>query len=271
VIRPKPLAWLIAVALAGPSCGLTGPQEASRAAAERSFEPYRERKIGTEGFAAFLRRRTAVVVSGPSELAAEQCAVWFSGVELTRADDSGDGEASAATASLSAGCAVTQDGYFLTCAHGLARGPAHVAIEARGAIECARARTVWSDGERDVALVHADLRPEAWFELAPDRELPAGELVLAYSPAVGPAAGGLEVAVDLPSFEPYSTLALPHDTPLRGGHSGGPAALADGQLLGVQTSTGMDTIFLRRSWLARVSPSELARRIADDRLSAAPR
>jgi hypothetical protein len=266
--RSRAVPIVLLAGLAG--CGLTGPGEATPTAAASSFEPFRELRIGPEGLEHFLRRRTAIVICGPEVLSSEQCAVWFAGGPLRTAEEGGGDEARAATAALGAACAVSPDGYFITCAHGLARGSTHVAIEVRGAIECAPARTVWSEVERDIALVHAELRPEAWFELAPDRALSKGEPILAYSPAVGPAAGELELAVDLPSFEPYLTLQLPHDTPLRRGHSGGPAALADGRLLGVQSSTGMDTIFRRRSWLVRVSPAEVARQIADDRFGATP-
>jgi S1-C subfamily serine protease len=267
---PSPSAGAIALATLLPACGLTGPRSATPEAAALSFEPYRAARIGAEGLESFLRRRTGIVVCGPAELTAEQCAVWFSGGPLRTVEASTDAKARQETAALAAACAVSPDGYFLTCAHVLAEGPAHVAIEARGAIACAPARTIWSDGERDVALLHAELCPEAWFELAADRSLPEGEPVLTYSPSVGPAAGELEVGVDLPSFDPYLTLALPHDAPLRAGHSGGPAALSNGELLGVQSSTGMDTIFRRRSWLVRVNPVELARRIADDRFAPSP-
>ena len=264
-MRALGVSGLLLAGLGAAACGLTGPRAASPAAAERSFEPFRELEIGEEGVIPYLRRRTALLVCGSDELTPEQCEPWFAGRGLPTEADARRSDEPGPTAALSAAAAVSPDGYFLTSAHGIDSGPLHLALESRGAIACARARSVWSDTDRDIALVHAELRPEAWFELAPDVSLPAGEAILAYSPAVGPAAGELEIAVDLIALGDYACVALPHDAPLRRGHSGSPAALRDGRLLGVHSSTGMDTLFKRRSFLARPSPELVALRIAEDR------
>jgi polyisoprenoid-binding protein YceI len=247
------------------SCGLVGPHEASPQVVAASFRRYRSSAIAGERVESFLRRRTALLIGGPEAIRVEADGGRLTSRTRIHGHDLEAGTGPVRSAALGAASAVSADGYFLTAAHGLGAGPVHLVIEADGQIQCAPARTVWSDAEHDVALLHAELKPERWFELEEDRALEAGEAVLTFSHTAGPAAGALEVAVDIPAFGPYAAIAIPHDTPLRGGHSGGPAMTLQGRLLGIQSRTGRDSLFKRRSWLVRVQPEELARRIASDR------
>jgi S1-C subfamily serine protease len=251
---------IAAAALLCASCCFVGPVEPSERAVRASFARHRSTEIAGVRLEQFLRCRTAMVMAGPRTLEVADPAAPLDGRTGFRSDAE-----SPARASRGCAAALSADGYFLTAAHCLAAGPAHVVIEIDGWIRAAPARTVWSDGERDIALVRAELRPDAWFEWEPERRLPARERVFGFSHADGGVAGRLEVATDIPALGPYITLAIPHDAPLRKGTSGGPAIADGGGLLGVMTSSGKDTVFRRRSWFVRPSPDELQRRIEEDR------
>jgi S1-C subfamily serine protease len=254
---------LLALVVAG--CALLGPREhlASPGEVEASFAPHRDLLIAGEPARDFLRRRTAALVGGVDTLRVEADDGRLSPAMRLSAGE--DGALAPASAALGAAAAISADGYFLTAAHGLGAGPVHLLIETPAGVASAPARVLWWEAARDVALLHAPLRPAGWFALLPDRVLAAGETLLSHGPLEGAAAGVLEVTVDLPALAPYETLALPHDMPLCAGFSGSPAVTTDGLLLGVNTSTGMDTVFRRRSWLARVEPGLLARLMESDR------
>jgi hypothetical protein len=254
------LGWLLAA-----SCGCVGPHEASRDALASSFEPYRSRTIGSVDIETFLRVRTAMLVGGPAAIVVEGTEQHLSGhTRFRSAEPAADGQ-HPTYAALGAAVSLSADGYFLTVAHPLAAGPTHVVLEAGGQIHCVLAREVWSDAQRDVALIHAELRPDEWFELAPDRALHAGEVVLSFSHSVGPAAGKLDVPVDLPSLGTYAAVAIPHDSPLLEAHSGAAAMTLDGHLLGVQTRAAVPTPYQHRSWLVHERPDALRKRMDDDR------
>ena len=258
-------AILAALLVSSSGCGALSPgrHEASPAAIAASFAPHRGIEIAGEPVLDYLRRRTAMLVGGVPTLRVEAPAGRLdSDLHLSSPDMPASAEPSAA---LGAATAVGPDGFFLTSLHAVARAPVHALIETRDGVAQATARVVWQDEARDVALVHAPLRPEAWFTPAAERLLAAGEPVLAFCHAGGAAAGVLELDVDLPALQPYDALLIPHDTPLRGGFSGGPAVTPAGELLGVATSTGMDTLFTRRSFLVRVHPDLLERLMAAER------
>lgn len=234
------------------SCLSWREHEASPQTVERSFAEHRDRSIGGEPVLDFLARRTAVLIAGSAEPSLDL-------LERGRGPDD-------PPASFAAATAIAPDGYFLTACHAASLGALVLFCPSHGE-EPHAARVLWSNANSDVTLLHADVELDAWFELQEDRPLAAGEMILAYGVPAQAAAGGLEVAVDLTAHVPYEVLQLPHGAPLRGGFSGGPAVLSDGSLLGVLTSTGMDTIFHRRSWLARPSPELLRRLIDADRRS----
>jgi S1-C subfamily serine protease len=258
---------LLLAALVSPGCALFNPDwpEASRAAIAASFEPYHEQRIAGEDAESFLRRRTATLIGGVETLSVRANGGRLGADTTFGTDDPVPISTRSVSGVQGAAAAVSQDGYFLTAAHDLAAGPVHLLIEAGGEVRSAPARVVWSDGPFDVALLHAELRPEACFTLVPDRKLAAGETLLTFGHLFGGAAGEVEIDVDLPAEGLYVALQLPHDTPIRRGFSGAPAVTLDGELLGVQTSSGMDTIFKRRSWLARVRPERLQELIEADR------
>ena len=258
-----PLAAL-ATGLLGAACGARG-HLASPEAIARSFASHRDRAIGGEPILDFLRRRTATVVGGVETLAVEEGERAISPKTRLRSEIAYSLERTSFRLVLGAAAAISKDGYFLTAAHVTAAAPLHLMIERAGGVSAAPARVVWSEGGADVALLKADLEPEAWFDLRPDRPLRAGETVFAYCHFFGGAAGETEVAIDFEALGPYETIGIPHDTPIGSGFSGGPGVGLDGTLLGVHASTGMDTIFKRRGWLARASPALLERLVAEAR------
>jgi S1-C subfamily serine protease len=254
-------ASIVCALLACVASGCIGAHEASRAAVRESFEPYRSAQIGGVDVETFLRARTATLISGPTTLSVETDDGRLSSRTKFVVEDASEID----SAAVGSAAAISGDGYFLTVAHAIAGGTTHVVLETQGGIRIAHARPVWSDREHDVALIHADVRPDGWFELAPERALAAGEVVLTFSHAMGAAAGKLEVPGDLLALGVYTAARIPHDMPLRCGHSGGAAMTLDGRLLGVQTSTGMDSIFRRRSWLVHAPKAALEERITADR------
>jgi len=258
---------LLLAALACPGCGLLGPdwQEAAPATIATSFAPFRERLIAGEDAESFMRRRTATLLGGVETLHVHAEGGRITSSTVFETDDPVSSSTLTRTGVQGAAAAVSADGYYLTAAHDLSLGPVHLAIEAGGEVLSAPARVVWTDADFDVALLHAHLAPEAFFALVPDRELEEGEVVLSFSHMLGPAAGQLDVDVDLPAEGEYVALTLPHSTPLRRGFSGAPAITLDGELLGVDTSTGWASIFERRSWMTRVRPARLRELMEDDR------
>jgi S1-C subfamily serine protease len=266
-VIPARKRFVLALALFGAttSC-LAWPREATYDEARLSFEPYRELPVQGVPAREFLRLRSAIVVGGPAKIRVEPEKDGTTEHVVIGRDKSADKGA----IDFGGAAALSADGYFLTVAHNLVDGPPRVIIPHGKSFEWTESRIVWRDDERDIALLHADLRPEAWFELVPDRVLDEGELLLSYSPYAGWAAGTLWSTVDLTSDGPYPPFSIAHDTPLRRGHSGGPAITRDGLLLGVQVSTSLDFLFRRKSWLVRVCPAELSRSIEADRALHAP-
>jgi len=258
---------LLLAALACPGCALLGPdwQEAAPATIASSFAPFRERLIAGEDAETFMRRRTATLLGGVETLHVTAEGGRISSSTVYETDDPVSLSTLTRTGVQGAAAAVSADGYYLTAAYDLSLGPAHLVIEAGGEVRSAPARVVWTDEDFDVALLHADLAPEDFFALVPDRELAEGEVVLSFSHMLGAAAGQLSTDVDLPEEGEYVALTLPHSTPLRRGFSGAPAITLDGELLGVDTSTGWETIFTRRSWMSRVRPARLRELMEKDR------
>ena len=259
--------FLLLAALACPGCALLGPdwQEAAPATIASSFAPFREQQIGGEDAETFMRRRTATLLGGVETLHVHAEGGRITASTVYETDDPVSLTTLTRTGVQGAAAAVSADGYYLTAAHDLSLGPAHLVIEVGGEVRSAPARVVWTDPDFDVAVLHADLAPEDCFALVPDRELAEGEVVLSFSHMLGPAAGQLQDDVDLPGEGDYVALTLPHSTPLRRGFSGAPAITLDGELLGVDTSTGWETIFTRRSWMSRVRPARLQELMEADR------
>jgi S1-C subfamily serine protease len=214
-----------------------------------------------------MRKRTAVVIGGVESLRVNAADGRISpGMRLT-SQVSYSIESPSFALSLGAGAAIAPDGYFLTAAHAVSLQPSHVLVEATGGVVAAPVRVVWSDSGADVALVHAAVAPDSWFEWMPDRPITRGGPVVAFAHLLGGSAGAVEVRIDFEEIGPYEVVAIPHDAPLRSGFSGGPAIALDGSLIGILTSTGKDTLFKRRGWITRPSPEFVARLVEADRRS----
>lgn len=179
--------------------------------------------------------------------------------------------------------AVATDGYLLTCGHALGP-PFQVYLqwavddplaEQSMLVAPYPARVVWRDVAADLALLRVDA-PLPWaFELSPDDDLAAGNVVL--SAGFGHGADAERHAADMAlRFVAGRVLEverrdgrrwLRHDGPAAAGDSGGPVVTLDGRLWG--TSIAVETILGpgpdRQTIAARCDPAALAARIAADR------
>ncbi len=151
-----------------------------------------------------------------------------------------------------AGSAVplTHDGYYLTAAHCVENGRTCtlVAPASNETLRTVPARVVWSggsnDGEPDLALLHAPLRPHTILTMAPMESLRASQPVLTsgYGSNGFPnleqgASGGRLKAIGKPRETPGAEkwLRFSHTAPLAAGDSGGPVIGEDGKLMGINT------------------------------------
>lgn len=208
-----------------------------------------------------VRRATAVVVTGGSNL--EQ---WVQfGYSMRHAPDDADGGSATP---------ISEDGYFLTADHVLARlaGRRVFVLYPVGARMAPRpARVVWRSEAADLALLHVPVRtPDFYQWTSPDGWLPAG------TPVVH---GGISTA--LRSEPGRLTTTLPPDRslrrhrrfkidiPLQPGDSGGPVLDARGRLIGINSAVEflvpMETAFFVDSEGSRPDPRMIEALIREDR------
>src|SRR5262245_64595854 len=107
-----------------------------------------------------MRRRTATLLGGVETLHVLAEGGHITSSTVFETDDPVSLNTLTRTGVQGAAAAVSADGYYLTAAHDLSLGPAHLLIEKGGEVLCAPARVVWTDADSDVALLHADLDPE---------------------------------------------------------------------------------------------------------------
>ncbi|MBA2482236.1 MAG: trypsin-like peptidase domain-containing protein, partial [Planctomycetes bacterium] len=198
----------------------------------------------------YLRERNVIVISG---------------AEIERVAVTGDDRAGSFTFSYRPGSfagemrrgnasACLLPGYYLTCAHVVARRPISI-IVAVDAWPHALAEVVWWDRTADLAIIRSTLCAPATFPMA--RTAPAiGDVVIAGS-SQGPSAGHVINLVPAASAVPGQLVC---DLPNQPGDSGGALVDAAGRLVGLVTRVmGADTVHV-----SSVLCPDLLERIASD-------
>ncbi len=169
---------------------------------------------------------------------------------------------------------VSQDGYFLTADHVLAREKGRnifVLLGHGGRLVPHRARVVWRSPKADLALLHVEWETPDYYEWTPgDRWLPAGTPVVHGGLATGAGSGWGRLGTSIPPekhFSGYRTFKI--DIPLQPGDSGGAVVDAYGRLVGINSAVEflvpMETAFFIDSEGKRPHLAELERVIAEDR------
>ncbi|MGA3068431.1 MAG: serine protease [Tepidisphaeraceae bacterium] len=263
--------YLTLVLIGLPGCAqFSQPTDADRSA---SFQAYQFSQIDGVNLQQFIRRRTAVILSGaPIAAAAAQGRTLTIDLARNRADVLEIGHA----------CAISADGYFLTAGH---------------CIDAKRNYLVWSDEQSahisvprivfrefdpeshiDLAVIHIDANLASIFSWSDDDKpipgRPAVALGFARLNGLGRHRGSLVpmfLGGQIRSVEVAgSDFQIVHsDLPFRNGDSGGPLVSLDGKLLGIHSS--VINYWLTRPTAAAIRPNLawLDRILQDDRRTGA--
>lgn len=151
------------------------------------------------------------------------------------------------TGSIASAVPLTRDGYFLTAAHCVEKGPMTLVIATRDRkMTKMPVRVVWkgNQDERgpDMAVIHADLEPLFPFRPADVSHLEAGDQVAITgwsglsdgTPNGGTAAGRVISVSGLKRDRSGAAWRIiRHDVPLNSGDSGGPLFTPEGRCLGI--------------------------------------
>jgi len=145
--------------------------------------------------------------------------------------------------------AVSHDGYFLTAAHCVGDSPLTVVLfGSKQKPVTSKARVVWQGGhgEPDIALIHAPVKPYAYFPMVPMSEVRAGTPIFTSGMGGGKQSksGGEILRVKPPRSLPSGSkwVEFTHDAPLLHGDSGGPVVDADGFFIGLNSTGGIQYI-----------------------------
>ena len=200
-----------------------------RTPAERdaSFSPYYDAKAGEVSLGQYLFDRSVVLLSAK---------------RLETTLDTNSLTLTYSRASHGIATAIDRRGYFLTAAHAV-HGQVWLAFAREGKLELKQARIIWrgdvKKGEPDLAILSISTRIDQAFEWA--TELTNGTPIVDLG-CLTDRSGGVRrqcLAGKILEVSEGSCAALPrytvvaHDSPLRPGDSGGPLALSDGRLLGI--------------------------------------
>lgn len=145
--------------------------------------------------------------------------------------------------------AVSHDGYFLTAAHCVGDSPLTVVLfGAKLKPVTSKARVVWQGGPGgpDIALIHAPVKPYAYFPMVPMSEVRAGTPIFTSGMGGGKQgkSGGTILKVKPPRSQASGArwTEFSHDAPLLHGDSGGPVVDADGFFMGLNSTGGIQYI-----------------------------
>jgi len=173
-------------------------------------------------------RLSAVVVTGRNELGS-----WVNQkFSMANAPTDADGGSAAP---------ITEDGYFLTADHVLAKsqGKNVFIIYGRGGnIVTKKARIVWRSRSDDLAILHIQLKTPYYYNwTAPDRWLPPGQGIIHGGMATGfkSSPGKLRTAL-APEGAFTHNRRFKIDIPLQPGDSGGPVVDPFGNLIGINSA-----------------------------------
>lgn len=218
----------------------TGVVEKKRAARAEEWE---HRKIRGEDALDYANNRTYIVIRGDAT-------VHLSKYSQTQRISKGEFNVQAKSAfDVGSVVAVSHDGYFLTAAHCVGDSPLTVVLFGSKLKPITRrARVVWrgGNGEPDIALIHAPVKPYAYFPMLPMEEVRAGEPI--FTSGMG---GGKQSksAGKILKVKPPRSLAsgarwveFTHDAPLLQGDSGGPVVDAGGWFMGLNSTGGIQYI-----------------------------
>lgn len=217
---------------------------ATHAAACQTGPAYQPRGMPPVALARHLTERFAVMISMPVKTAESAVA-------------SGQVPASQGV-SIATATPISDDGFFLTAAHGLG-GAGRVCVVFYSAGTRARrgiAEVCWVDEKADLALLKAPFETPAFYEWTPaGHVLLRGTRVRHGGAATGPQSDSGEL------MEPVGGSGwnrdLRHSLRLQPGDSGGPLITLSGKLVGINQSVGyigvMDTQFFAESRAVRPS------------------
>jgi S1-C subfamily serine protease len=162
--------------------------------------------------------------------------------------------------------AISEDGYFLTSFHSVARQPAWLLSHSVGGDNFFEVSVVWSNADSDVALIRADIELDAWFESVADPQSVAMETVFALGFPAQVAAGELGSLPDLLGADERDLLEVECNMPVNAGFSGGAVIVDDGRLVGVLSGIEMEETE-SQPWISSVNPRLLQRLIDEDRVA----
>lgn len=136
---------------------------------------------------------------------------------------------------------ISEDGYFLTADHVLAKmaGRNVFLIYGQGGrLAPAKARVVWRSEGSDVALLHIPVRTPYFYRWTPPEQwLPAGTRVMHGGIATGFKSGDGKLGTPLaPQGTFTGNRSFKMDIPLQPGDSGGPVVDAYGRLVGINSA-----------------------------------
>ena len=207
-----------------------------------SFLPYAGAKVGQVSLREFLRARSAVVFEG------DQLSVTASGTDHCTVKGTVFGIGLAA--------AIDRQGYFLTAAHCVQKGPFLLLFFDKGQLQARPARVVWRGDESkkqpDLALLRVPFPLHDVFEWAPaftngERIVAAGINVISNHVIKSQCMAGKILRLDTGSATvlPHY-ICVSHYAPLHSGDSGGPLVSTDGRLVGINS----DAVIGRPRWLS---------------------
>jgi S1-C subfamily serine protease len=136
---------------------------------------------------------------------------------------------------------ISEDGYFLTADHVLAKmaGRNVFLIYGQGGrLAPAKARVVWRSEASDLALLHIPVRTPYFYRWTPPEQwLPAGTRVIHGGIATGFKSGDGKLGTTLaPQGTFTGNRSFKMDIPLQPGDSGGPVVDAYGRLIGINSA-----------------------------------
>jgi len=169
---------------------------------------------------------------------------------------------------------ISEDGYFLTADHVLARESGRnvfIIYGERGRMIARKARIVWRSSSSDLALLHIPARTPYFYRWTPpDRWLTSGHGVIHGGISTGFKSPPGKLATSLAPQTPFTgNRSFKLDIPLQPGDSGGPVVDAYGQLIGINSAVEflvpMETAFFVDSEGNRPNTAEIEKIIQRDR------